>query len=88
MLRKDHQLVRFDYNEIDHCCQNFNLVDEWLELREWQRRGKVGHTEARLIRSQDIVEVVVSQLRNNETIFLHPPGVDAQCDEARASMMA
>ncbi len=85
-IREGDRLVLYHYNEIDHCCEKFNLVDEWLESRGLQRRGKVSHTEARLIRSRDVVEVVVSQLRNDETVFLHPPGVDDQCDEARASI--
>ena len=32
------------------------------------------------------VAVVVEQLRMNETIFLHPKGVDIECDEARESI--
>ena len=28
--------------EIDHCCQNFSLVDGWLESEGLQRRGPVG----------------------------------------------
>jgi aminoglycoside 3-N-acetyltransferase len=46
----------------------------------------VGHAEARLARSQDIVQVVTAQLSQNETVFLHPFGIDEQCDEARASL--
>jgi aminoglycoside 3-N-acetyltransferase len=88
VIKQGNQLVRFEYDEIDHCCQNFNRVDEWLQVEGLQRRGKVGNAEARLICARDIVEVVVSQLRKNETAFLHPPGVDDQCDQARASMMA
>jgi aminoglycoside 3-N-acetyltransferase len=87
LLNNGHRLVRFNYNEIDHCCQNFNLVDAWLESKGLQQHGKVGHAHARLIRSQDIVDVVYAQLRINETIFLHPTGVDDECDEARASML-
>jgi len=80
------QTSRVDYSEIDHCCENFNLVDQWLDAGRRQRRGIVGHGEARLVRSRDIVEVVLDRLRENETVFLHPPGVDAECDEARASL--
>jgi aminoglycoside 3-N-acetyltransferase len=80
------QPVRVDYREIDHCCQNFNLVEGWLEARGLQRRGQVGYAEARLIRSQDIVEVVLAQVRAKETIFLHPKGVDSECDDAWASL--
>ena len=56
-ILKDGEPVRFEYREIDHCCQNFSLVDGWLDERGLQRRGEVGNAEARLIRSQDIVEV-------------------------------
>ena len=72
----------------DHCCQNFVLVEGWLDsdAQPLQRRGRVGHAEARLIASRDIVNVVVAQLQRNETVFLHPFGVDEDCDEARASL--
>ena len=30
-LLKDGKPQRLDYREIDHCCENFNLMDEWLE---------------------------------------------------------
>ena len=80
------KLTRFDYDEIDHCCQNFNLVDGWLDEKGLQRRGRVGHGEARLVQSRDIVAVVVEHLGENETTFLHPFGVDEECDEARSSL--
>jgi len=83
---KEGKATRIDYQEIDHCCQNFSLVDRWLEDRGLQRKGHVGHAEARLARPEDIVAVVVEQLRMNETIFLHPKGVDIECDEARESI--
>jgi aminoglycoside N3'-acetyltransferase len=83
---KAGQLVRFDYQEIDHCCQKFNLVDGWLDGQGLQRKGQVGHATARLARSQDIVAVTSVQLKLNETVFLHPKGVDPECDEARDSL--
>src|SRR5262245_3649467 len=83
---KEGKPTRVDYQEIDHCCHKFNLVDRWLEERGLQRKGDVGHAEARVVRSQDIIDVVTEQLRMNETIFLHPKGVDAECDEARESI--
>lgn len=86
-LLRDGTSVRFDYREIDHCCQNFALVDGWLEEKGLQRRGKVGYAEARLMRSRDVVSVVIERLSGNETIFLHPFGVDEECDDARASLM-
>lgn len=85
-ILKDGLPTRYDYSEIDHCCQNFNLMDLWLEGERRQFRGIIGHTEARLVRSRDVVEVALSNLRENETVFLHPPGIDIECDEARASL--
>ena len=78
--------VRFDYAEIDHCCARFALVDDWLEGDGLQRRGPVAHGMARLARARDIVGVVASRLRHNETVFLHPPGIDVECDEAWISL--
>lgn len=77
--------ARVEYAEIDHCCQQFRLADEWLAAG-LQRRGPVGYGVARLARSRDIVEVVTAQLRRDETALLHPRGVDSECDEARASL--
>lgn len=78
--------ARFDYREIDHCCQNFALVDGWLDDRGLQRYGNVGHAEARLANARDIVAVVTEHLKANETIFLHPEGIDEECDDAWASL--
>jgi aminoglycoside N3'-acetyltransferase len=85
-LIKDGSHIRFHYAEIDHCCQNFIFVDQWLEAKGLQRKGIIGHAQASLIRSRDVVETVMERLRQDETIFLHPFGVDEQCDEARASL--
>ena len=79
--------TRYEYEETDHCCQNFNLMDEWLDNARRQRRGKVGHGDARLIRARDVVEIAVERLRENEMVFLHPRGIDIECDEARASVV-
>ena len=86
VVLSDGKTARCDYSEIDHCCQNFNLVDAWLDEGQRQRRGIVGHAQARLMRSRDVVEVVLDRLRKDETVFLHPLGVDIECDEARASL--
>ncbi|APR76191.1 aminoglycoside N3-acetyltransferase [Minicystis rosea] len=75
---------RIHYFEIDHCCGGFALLDDWLG--PLQKRGLVGRGEARLARSRDIVRIAVDHLRRDETAFLHPPGFDAECDEARASI--
>jgi aminoglycoside N3'-acetyltransferase len=80
------QPAQIAFQEIDHCCQRFQLVDGWLEARQSQRRGQVGQAEARLVRSRELVAVVVEQLQQNETVFLHPLGVDEECDEARTSL--
>ena len=80
------RVARLPYLEIDHCCQNFALVDDWLDAAGLQQRGIVGRAEARLMRSRALVDIVTPRLRLNETTFLHPYGVDAECDEARASL--
>lgn len=85
-LLRDGEPVRLAYDEIDHCCQRFALVDAWLDADGLQRRGAIGRGEARLARSRDIVATVVARLLADETTFLHPPGVDAECDLARASI--
>lgn len=80
------QLTRLDYSEVDHCCANFSMMDRWLDERGVQRRGVVGHATARLARSRDIVAAAIERLRESETVFLHPPGVCTECDEARGSI--
>ena len=77
---------RYEYEEIDHCCERFALVDDWLDERDLQRHGVVGHAEARLVSARDVVDVVLERLGADETVFLHPLGTDAECDEARASL--
>jgi aminoglycoside 3-N-acetyltransferase len=86
MVLRDGQPTRYKYSEIDHCCQKFNLMDQWLEAEGRQHRGIVGHAETRLIRSRDVVEIALCRLRGSETVFLHPAGMDIECDEARASL--
>lgn len=76
------------YKEIDHCCENFRLVDTWLSAEGKQRRGTVGRSIARLARSRDVVATVLAQLHRDQTVFLHPRGVDSQCDEAWQSLGA
>jgi aminoglycoside 3-N-acetyltransferase len=91
--RKTHVTVvrngaptRFEYREIDHCCKNFSFLDHWLDADHLQRRGTVGHAEARLARSRDIVAVATEQLRADETVFLHSRGVCEECDDAWQSL--
>ena len=83
---KDGVPARFEYGEIDHCCQNFRFMDRWLDERRLQRCGTVGHGEARLARSRDIVDVAVQRLRANETVFLHAKGDCEECDDAWRSL--
>lgn len=83
---RDGKLVRVEYGEIDHCCENFNLMDPWLDAQQKQSRGRVGHAEARLIPARAIVETALARLQENETVFLHAPGIDSECDAARASL--
>lgn len=85
-VRREGEAVRVDYGEVDHCCVRFALMDGWLDGAGLQRRGLVGRAEARLVRSRDVVETAVDRLRQDETVFLHEPGVDRECDAARASL--
>ena len=74
-ILKDGLPARLDYAEIDHCCQNFNLVDGWLDEEGLQRKGRVGNADARLARSRDILRVVIRQIRQNERLFSYIPQV-------------
>ena len=80
------RLVRLAYGEVDHCCQRFALLDEWLDATGLQRRGIVGRGAARLMRSRDVVGVAVDRLQTDETVFLHASGACDECDDARASL--
>ncbi|HEX7034958.1 MAG TPA: AAC(3) family N-acetyltransferase [Pseudomonadales bacterium] len=77
---------RIEYDEIDHCCEHFARVDGWLDEAGRQRRGPVGHGDARLVRARDVVQTVVPRLRTDETALLHAPGACEQCDEARSAI--
>ena len=85
-ILRDGKERKLEYLEIDHCCERFSLADEWLDERSLQKRGTVGHAEARLMRSPDLVDVITARLASDETVFLHTPGVDAECDAARESL--
>src|SRR5918996_326151 len=76
---RDGQLVRHHYYEVDHCCANFALLDGWLEARGHQQRGFVAGAPARLIGARDVVATTLDRLRENETVFLHPPGACTEC---------
>jgi aminoglycoside N3'-acetyltransferase len=81
---RDGEPVLIEYGEVDHCCENFALLDAWVP----QRRGIVGNGDARLARSRDVVEMAMARLRENETAFLHPAGVCHECDAALSSIKA
>ena len=85
-ILRDGTEERLEYLEIDHCCERFAQLDDWLDERRLQRRGTVGHAEARLARSRDVVAVAAARLAEEETVFLHAPGIDLECDAARASL--
>ncbi len=86
VLENGH-LTRVDYLENDHCCARFALVDEWLRHDALQREGRVGTATARLMRSRDVVRVVVERLAADPFVFLHRPEDGcAECDEARQSV--
>jgi aminoglycoside 3-N-acetyltransferase len=85
-VMRDGHPARCDYEEIDHCCANFALMDAWLDARGLQRRGLVDGAEARWVRSRDVVATALDQLRANDTTFLHPRGVCMECDDAWASL--
>jgi aminoglycoside 3-N-acetyltransferase len=85
---RNGELATVAYTETDHCCERFHLVGGWLDEIGAQRRGQVGHADARLMRAADVVAVVTEHLRTNETVFLHERGVDEECDAARASIPA
>lgn len=40
LVRQGDQVARIDYGEIDHCCQNFALVEGWLDEENLQRKGQ------------------------------------------------
>lgn len=86
-VQRDGRAVRIDYGENDHCCERFALVDGWLRAAGWQKEGPVGHGQARLARSRDIVAMVELHLRADPVFFLHPAGAGCvECDAARSSI--
>lgn len=73
--------------ETDHCCRRFTLADAWLRERGLQREGKVGHADARLCASCDLVTIAVEKLAADPLLFLCPPREQCdECDVARASV--
>lgn len=77
---------RVHYGENDCCCQRFNLAGAWLRERGLQREGSVGNARAMLVRSRDVVDTVVDELRDDPCRFLHPRG--SGCDECEESWVS
>ena len=86
-ILKDGRPERVDYFEVDHCCQQFTVLDEALDAGRRQRRGTVGRAAARLVSSRDVVEAALDMIRRDETTFLHPSGACVECDLARTGML-
>lgn len=75
--------------ETDSCCEGFRQVEGWLDERGLQRRGLIGHGEARLANARDVVQVAVERLEREPLVFLCPASkVCADCNAARASIPA
>lgn len=86
---RDGQPVRVEYGENDLCAERFTLVDGWLRERGQQSEGRVGHADARLARSRDVVAAVTEHLAVDLLAFMHPAGAGCEdCDEARRSFAA
>ena len=83
-LLKEGRLSRFDYTEIDHRCQNFSLVDGWLESEVIAAPRGAARRRGWSDRA-DVIRVVTEKF-NRTTVFLHPFGVDEECDDARLSL--
>jgi aminoglycoside N3'-acetyltransferase len=82
------RVTRLDYIEIDHCCENFRLLDGWLDAVGGQQHGIVGNGPARLARSRTMVQVALTHLCEDETVFLHSPELCDECDSAWATLGA
>ncbi|MCL1635660.1 AAC(3) family N-acetyltransferase [Luteimonas sp. SX5] len=85
IVLEDGTPLRYEYSELDHCCENFAKLDGWLDASGQQRRGIVGRAQARLMRSRDVVEAALLRLGQDQNVFLHPPCVCDECDEAHAA---
>ena len=84
---RDGAPTRVEYDETDHCCENFDRLDSWLRERKLQAEGMVGHGSARLARSSDVVDMAVERLRREPCAFLHQRGAGCdECDLAWASI--
>ncbi|MDQ3689227.1 MAG: AAC(3) family N-acetyltransferase [Chloroflexota bacterium] len=75
----DGRPQRVEFEAPDHCCRNFELVGGWLDERGLQRHGTVGQAAARVVRSEDVIDVTVPVLQKDPLRFLCRP--DAGCDD-------
>lgn len=83
----DNGPERIDYLENNHCCERFQLADDWLKQRGLQSEGVVGHAPARLMRSRDLIDIVVPKLKRDPWVFVHPNDSGCEeCAQARASV--
>jgi hypothetical protein len=84
---RDGAPVRVEYDETDHCCENFDRLDAWLRERKLQTEGPVGHGAARLARGADVARVAVEHLVRDPFAFLHPRGSGCvECEQAWKSV--
>jgi aminoglycoside 3-N-acetyltransferase len=89
MVRQGGVPVRVEYDETDHCCENFDRMDAWLRRDRLQAEGTVGHGPARLARASDIVRAASDALRADPCALLHPRGAGChECEAAWASIDA
>jgi aminoglycoside N3'-acetyltransferase len=72
------------YRENDHCCLRFSLADGWLRERGLQAEGRVGHADARLVRSGDVVRVALEFLARDPLVF--PPVKDVRSAMRRGAV--
>ena len=78
---------RVDYEENDHCCRRFGLMDGWLRAERLQVEGPVGHAHARLVDAKDVVDCALARLARDPALFLHEQGSGCEeCDEAWRSL--
>jgi aminoglycoside N3'-acetyltransferase len=76
------------YGENDSCCVGFRQVGSWLDARKLQREGAVGNGRAKLMRSRDVADTVVEELRDDPCRFLHRRGSGCEeCDETWVSVV-
>ncbi len=88
-VEREGRWERVDYDENDHCCARFVLVDDWLRELGTQSEGPVGHGQARLVRSRAVVDAVEARLSADPLFFLHAQREGcAECNQARASVAA